>query len=202
MSVTPAECMAARKLLGCSQEKLAEMLFVGEGTIGQFERRRRRWPSLSLRKMRDLLRNQDMTQCAREAGSSWQVRRYATSGFRPSVRPLCLGQWPSGSVGASSMNGARLGGRGAGGRRRQSEEPTPVPHPLGRRAGERQALPDGRCDGVVDGNAELGLEGLDESRRPHVGADDRHGVAAGLGDPPDHGGDLRLSDLREGEIIL
>jgi transcriptional regulator with XRE-family HTH domain len=52
VSITSAECKAARKLLGWSQPKLAEMLYVGEGTIGQFERRRRRWPSLNLHKLR------------------------------------------------------------------------------------------------------------------------------------------------------
>jgi transcriptional regulator with XRE-family HTH domain len=52
MSITPAECRAARKLLGWSQPKLAEMLFVGGGTIGQFERRQRRWRSLNLHKLR------------------------------------------------------------------------------------------------------------------------------------------------------
>jgi transcriptional regulator with XRE-family HTH domain len=52
VSITPAECKAARKLLGWSQPKLAEMLFLGEGTIGQFERRQRHWRSLNLHKLR------------------------------------------------------------------------------------------------------------------------------------------------------
>ena len=50
--IIPAECKAARKLLGWSQSKLAEMLFIGEGTIGQFERRQRHWRSLNLHKLR------------------------------------------------------------------------------------------------------------------------------------------------------
>jgi transcriptional regulator with XRE-family HTH domain len=52
VSITPAECKVARKLLGWSQPKLAEMLFVGGGTIGQFERRQRHWRSLNLHKLR------------------------------------------------------------------------------------------------------------------------------------------------------
>jgi transcriptional regulator with XRE-family HTH domain len=52
--ITPAECKAARKLLGWAQSKLAEMLFVGEGTIGQFERRQRHWRSLNLHKLRSI----------------------------------------------------------------------------------------------------------------------------------------------------
>jgi len=50
--IIPAECKAARKLLGWSQSKLAEILFIGEGTIGQFERRQRHWRSLNLHKLR------------------------------------------------------------------------------------------------------------------------------------------------------
>jgi len=50
--ITPAECKAARNLLGWSQPELAKMLFVGGTAIGEFERRRRRSPSLSLRKLR------------------------------------------------------------------------------------------------------------------------------------------------------
>jgi transcriptional regulator with XRE-family HTH domain len=41
MSITPAECKAARKLLGWSQPKLAEMLLVDESAISAFERRER-----------------------------------------------------------------------------------------------------------------------------------------------------------------
>jgi transcriptional regulator with XRE-family HTH domain len=54
VSITLAECRAARKLLGWSQEKLAEMLFVGGSIIGEFERQRRRWPPLNLHKLRSI----------------------------------------------------------------------------------------------------------------------------------------------------
>jgi transcriptional regulator with XRE-family HTH domain len=50
--VTPAECKAARKLLGWSQEELATMLLVGQDSIGGFERRERRSPLINLRKLR------------------------------------------------------------------------------------------------------------------------------------------------------
>jgi transcriptional regulator with XRE-family HTH domain len=52
VSITPAECKAARKLLGWSQPKLAEMLFVAATVIGEFERRERLSPSLNFRKLR------------------------------------------------------------------------------------------------------------------------------------------------------
>jgi transcriptional regulator with XRE-family HTH domain len=52
VSITPAECKAAREMLGWSQPQLAEMLFVGGTTIGQFERRLRHSPSLNLDKLR------------------------------------------------------------------------------------------------------------------------------------------------------
>jgi transcriptional regulator with XRE-family HTH domain len=52
MSITPAECKAARKLLGWSQEEVATMLLIGQDTIGGFERRERRSPSLNRRKLR------------------------------------------------------------------------------------------------------------------------------------------------------
>jgi transcriptional regulator with XRE-family HTH domain len=54
VSITPAECKAARKLMGWSQPKLAEMLFVPGTVIGEFERRRRLSPSLNLRKLRGI----------------------------------------------------------------------------------------------------------------------------------------------------
>jgi transcriptional regulator with XRE-family HTH domain len=50
--ITPAECKAARKLFGWSQEELATMLLIGQDTIGGFERRERRSPSLNRRKLR------------------------------------------------------------------------------------------------------------------------------------------------------
>jgi DNA-binding transcriptional regulator YiaG len=42
VSITPAECKAARKLLSWSQEDMAIMLLIGQDTIGGFERRERR----------------------------------------------------------------------------------------------------------------------------------------------------------------
>jgi hypothetical protein len=50
--ITPAECKGARKLPGWSQEDLATMLLIGQDTIGGFERRERRSPSLNRRKLR------------------------------------------------------------------------------------------------------------------------------------------------------
>jgi transcriptional regulator with XRE-family HTH domain len=52
LSITPAECKAARNLLGWSQPKLAGMLFIAGTVIGEFERRQRLSPSLNLRKLR------------------------------------------------------------------------------------------------------------------------------------------------------
>jgi transcriptional regulator with XRE-family HTH domain len=49
--ITPAECKAARKLLGWSREELATMLLIGQDTIGDFERRERRSPLINLRKL-------------------------------------------------------------------------------------------------------------------------------------------------------
>jgi ribosome-binding protein aMBF1 (putative translation factor) len=52
MSITPAECKAARKLLGWSQEHLATRLLIGQDTIGDFERRKSRSRLIHLRKLR------------------------------------------------------------------------------------------------------------------------------------------------------
>jgi transcriptional regulator with XRE-family HTH domain len=68
VSITPAECKAARKLLGWSQPKLGEMLFVGASTIGEFERRRRRWPSLNLHKLRAVFESAGVEFTDDEAG--------------------------------------------------------------------------------------------------------------------------------------
>jgi transcriptional regulator with XRE-family HTH domain len=54
VSITPAECKAARKLLGWSQPKLAEMLFVDESAISAFERRERFPRALDRRELRGI----------------------------------------------------------------------------------------------------------------------------------------------------
>jgi ribosome-binding protein aMBF1 (putative translation factor) len=54
MSITPAECKAARKLLGWSQKKLATKLLIDEGSISSFERRHRLPPQLDLAKLQRL----------------------------------------------------------------------------------------------------------------------------------------------------
>jgi hypothetical protein len=52
VSITPAECKTARKLLRWSQPELAEMMFIAGTAIGEFERRERHSPSLNLRRLR------------------------------------------------------------------------------------------------------------------------------------------------------
>src|SRR5258707_15776761 len=65
-----------------------------------------------------------------------------------------------------------------------------------------QALPDQDCDRVVDGNADLLLQLVNQRRRIQIAADHGDGLRCLLCDHSHYVDDLRPADLGERKIVL